>query len=92
MGRLGGEEFAIFLPNADRPGAAAVAERLRALVESQPLRSDQHTIPVTVSIGVALCTRGDSAETVLKRADGAMYLAKQNGCNRVEVAESPVPM
>ena len=92
MGRLGGEEFAIFLPNADGPGAEAVAERLLGLVESQPLRSDHHAIPVTVSIGVALCTRDDSAETVLKRADAAMYLAKQNGRNRVEVAESPVPM
>ena len=92
MGRLGGEEFAIFLLNADGPGAEAVAERLRALVESQPLRADHHAIPVTVSIGVALCTRGDSAETVLKRADAAMYLAKQNGRNRVEVVASPVPI
>ena len=92
MGRLGGEEFAIFLLNADGQGAEAVAERLRALVETQPLRSDHHAIPVTVSIGVALCTRGDSAETVLKRADAAMYLAKQNGRNRVEVVASPVPI
>ena len=50
------------------------------------------SVPVTVSIGVALCTRGDSAETVLKRADAAMYLAKQNGRNRVEVVASPVPI
>ena len=92
MGRLGGEEFAIFLLNADGQGAEAVAERLRALVETQPLRSDHHAIPVTVSIGVAPCTHGDSADTVLKRADAAMYLAKQNGRNRVEVAESPVPI
>ena len=88
MGRLGGEEFAIFLPNADGPGAAAVAERLRALVEAQSMdcttdaRAD---VRLTVSIGVVLCAAGESAEAVLQRADEAMYLAKQNGRNRVEL-------
>ena len=51
MGRLGGEEFAIFCPTPMGRGAEAVAERLRPLVETQPLRSDHHAIPVTVSIG-----------------------------------------
>jgi diguanylate cyclase (GGDEF)-like protein len=91
MGRLGGEEFAIFLPNADAPGALAVAERLRATVGGAPVDSDQQSIAMTVSIGVALCMRGDSAEAALKRADGAMYLAKQRGRNRVEMAESLLP-
>lgn len=92
MGRLGGEEFAIFLPAADGPGAAAVAERLRTSIASQPLNSDHQAIPLTVSIGVAVCIRGDTAEAVLKRADAAMYLAKQRGRNRVEVAEALVPV
>lgn len=90
MGRLGGEEFAIFLPNADAPGAQAVAERLRALVQAQPIPSGPQSIALTVSIGVALCVRGDSADAVLKRADTAMYLAKEKGRNRVEVAETPL--
>jgi diguanylate cyclase (GGDEF)-like protein len=90
MGRLGGEEFAIFLPNADSPGAQAVAERLRTLVQAQPVQSGPQSIALTVSIGMALCVRGDSADAVLKRADTAMYLAKQKGRNRVEVAETPL--
>ena len=88
MGRLGGEEFAIFLPGAELAGAAAVAERLRALVAAQPAPGTgdrQRGIPLTVSIGVALHAAGDTAGAVLQRADEAMYLAKQRGRNRVEV-------
>ncbi|KRD24219.1 diguanylate cyclase [Acidovorax sp. Root267] len=89
MGRLGGEEFAIFLPNASAGGALAVAERLRALVETQPAVTGQRPIPLTVSVGVTLCAHADSAGAALKRADEAMYLAKERGRNRVEVSEQP---
>jgi len=89
MGRLGGEEFAIFLPNAGAEGAHAVAERLRVLVESQPAAAGPQSIALTVSIGIALCGQGDSAGAVLQRADEAMYLAKQRGRNRVEMAAPP---
>ncbi|BEP91974.1 GGDEF domain-containing protein [Acidovorax sp. sif1233] len=95
MGRLGGEEFAIFLPNADGPGAAGVAERLRALVESEPMDAERRRVALTVSIGITLSTSGDSAEAVLQRADEAMYLAKARGRNRVEVValpDDPVPL
>lgn len=86
MGRLGGEEFGIFLPNADRAGALAVAERLRALVESTPAHAGAgQPVGLTVSIGVALAGPGDAPDTALQRADEAMYLAKQYGRNRVEV-------
>ena len=54
------------------------------------MQSGPQSIALTVSIGVAMCVRGDSADAVLKRADTAMYLAKQNGRNRVEVAETPL--
>lgn len=85
MGRIGGEEFAIFLPNADGAGAVAVAERLRALLQASPCTADAaRPIAVTVSVGVALTHVGDTAGTVLQRADEAMYLAKQRGRNRVE--------
>ncbi len=87
MGRLGGEEFAIFLPNANPAGALTVAERLRALVESQPLAAGPQSIPLTVSVGVTLCVRRDTAGAALQRADEAMYLAKERGRNRVELSE-----
>lgn len=90
MGRLGGEEFAIFLPNASAAGALAVAERLRALVEAQPVATGPQSIPLTVSVGVTLCAHGDAAGAALQRADEAMYLAKERGRNRVEVSEKIV--
>ena len=89
LGRLGGEEFAIFLPNAGGGGAIAVAERLRALVEAQPLVTDQRPIHLTVSVGVTLCADGDTADAALQRADEAMYLAKERGRNRVEMLVKP---
>ena len=91
MGRLGGEEFGIFLPHADGAGALAVAERLRALMESTPARAGAgQPVCVTVSIGVTLSGPADAPDTALQRADEAMYLAKQYGRNRVQmrVAES----
>ncbi len=91
MGRLGGEEFAIFLPNAGADGAQAVAERVRALVASTPTTAGTRPIPLTVSIGIALCDQGVSASAALQRADEAMYLAKQRGRNRVEVSDAAVP-
>ena len=94
MGRLGGEEFAIFLPNAGDAGGITAAERLRALIEANPLEVDQHQIGLTVSVGVAQCAGEESADAVLKRADKAMYLAKERGRNRVEILprESAVGM
>jgi len=89
MGRLGGEEFAIFLPNAGAGGAIAVAERLRAMVEAHPVVTEQRSIALTVSVGVTLCAGSESAGTALQRADEAMYLAKERGRNRVEMTVAP---
>ncbi|MGV3680604.1 MAG: GGDEF domain-containing protein [Acidovorax sp.] len=89
LGRLGGEEFAIALPNADHEGARTVAERLCALVAAQPAPTERSAIPITVSIGVTLSVPGEKPETVLQRADEAMYLAKERGRNRVEVLPAP---
>lgn len=86
MGRIGGEEFAIFLPNADDEGALAVAQRLRGSLASTPLlTASARAVSMTVSIGVALSQKGDTPELALQRADAAMYLAKQRGRNRVEM-------
>lgn len=84
MGRLGGEEFVIFLPNASSEGTLAVAERLRAQVASQPVLTDRGPINLTVSIGATQYLPGDSSDALLQRADDAMYLAKEHGRNRVE--------
>lgn len=90
-GRLGGEEFAILLPGADRWAAQAFAERLRARVETSPL-TDQpgitEPIPFSVSIGLTCLSPQDGdASPPLSRADRALYRAKANGRNRVEVAD-----
>lgn len=89
MGRLGGEEFAIFLPQVDGQGALFVAERLRETVQTHPMQVGHQSIPLTVSIGVALAAVGDSGQAVLQRADEAMYAAKERGRNRVEVLPEP---
>lgn len=89
MGRIGGEEFSIFLPTAGLADATAAAERLCAAVTAKPVTTAQGTIYVTVSIGVTLCAPGDSSEIALHRADQAMYLAKERGRNRVEIFQPP---
>jgi len=87
LGRLGGEEFAVLLPQTDGAGAYELAERIRVRVASQPIDYDGHTIPLTVSAGIALLEVTDPrADTVLIRADQALYRAKQRGRNRVESA------
>lgn len=86
IGRVGGEEFVIFLPNTGLEAAAGVAERLRALIESQPVAGPHGPIALTVSIGVTLIARGETQEAALQRVDEAMYRAKAKGRNRVELA------
>ena len=86
IGRVGGEEFVIFLPNTGLEAAAGVAERLRALIESQPVAGPHGPIALTVSIGVTLIAQGEAQEAALQRVDEAMYRAKAKGRNRVELA------
>lgn len=88
IGRMGGEEFAIFLPNTTFDDACVVAERLRTQLAAQPLNSTRGPISLTASIGVTLCGQGESTEIALGRADAAMYRAKEAGRNRVEVASA----
>ena len=86
IGRVGGEEFLIFLPNTGLEAAAGVAERLRALIEAQPVAGPHGPIALTVSIGVTLIAQGEAQEAALQRVDEAMYRAKAKGRNRVELA------
>lgn len=83
--RFGGEEFLIVMPETGVQDAADTAERLRAAITS--LTAVDVPVQVTVSFGVAELTRWDTEYTLLKRVDMALYQAKENGRNRVEVAE-----
>jgi two-component system cell cycle response regulator len=86
-GRYGGEELIVLLPQTEIDGAASLAERIRAGVESSPCESGEGTrLPVTVSIGVAQLERGQDARRLVARADAALYEAKGAGRNRVECA------
>ncbi len=87
--RYGGEEFVLVMPDTSAETAAAVAERLRMTIEQEPFRLSDGGVPlqVTASIGIAsLLPQGDAAETLLKRADNALYEAKRAGRNRVVAA------
>lgn len=88
--RLGGEEFAILLPETDQEGARTTAERLRTAIAEIDIDASDTPLYVTVSIGIAHLSESDSGlETVMKRADGAMYEAKRQGRNRVITAAMP---
>ena len=83
LGRLGGEEFVVVLPEADQAAAHASAERLRVAVENAEFSTRHQSIPLRVSIGIALIGDGDDFASMLHRADQAMYAAKRAGRNRV---------
>jgi diguanylate cyclase (GGDEF)-like protein len=80
--RVGGEEFAILL-EADASVAASVAESLRAAVAAHAFRHASTDIPITISLGVALATPTEDAQSLYRRADANLYAAKNSGRNRV---------
>ncbi len=85
--RYGGEEFVILLANTPGPAAAEVAEKIRAAVETHAFIYEGKRLPITSSMGVAeLSSDVESASTLLKSADKALYSAKEGGRNRVVVA------
>jgi ammonium transporter, Amt family len=85
-GRLGGEEFALLLPETDLDGARSGAERLRRSLEERDLAlSDGHVERVTASFGVAQLEAGQSGDELLRAADAALYRAKAEGKNRVSL-------
>lgn len=83
--RFGGEEFVILLPDTDMNGAYTIAEKIRVRIEEQVLNlATQERISISVSLGVAeFQAQSDSSlDDIIKKADGAMYRAKQSGKNR----------
>lgn len=91
IARYGGEEFVVFVDNVDSKTAVMVAERLKKAISDVVVYSDDK-VPVTfsVSIGVAVSGISDNVSVMIKMADDAMYMAKQNGRNRVEIYDKEI--
>ncbi|HEX3535828.1 MAG TPA: PleD family two-component system response regulator [Stellaceae bacterium] len=93
VARFGGEEFVVVMPETNLAGAEVVAERLRLAIARAPFRlpSSGEQVPITISIGVAAAESAeDGVDAMLKRADEALYTAKNGGRDRV-VALSATP-
>lgn len=89
VARYGGEEFALLLPETDLAGAKVVAERYRRRIEDTTITVGEHTINLTASLGVSCCPHDEvnSIDDLIRLADDALYVAKQEGRNRVVFAE-----
>ena len=92
--RLGGEEFAVVLPQTDLEGGAIVAEKIRHAIAADPVPTAAGAVDVTVSVGVsgiaAFADRGAvTVEQILRRADDCLYSSKHNGRNRVTLDVKP---
>jgi diguanylate cyclase (GGDEF)-like protein len=90
IGRLGGEEFAAIIPG-NAAEAAMVANRVRLAFQAVGVKISGHQIGATVSIGVASMLAPVEIDILLARADAALYRAKANGRNRVEIADAGAP-
>ena len=91
VARYGGEEFAVVLPNTTLPQAAAVAEKLRAIVGASDIvkrSTSEHLGRVTVSIGVAELGAADTPQSLIASADACLYRAKREGRNRTVLADA----
>ncbi|MCL2912364.1 GGDEF domain-containing protein [Shewanella corallii] len=84
--RIGGEEFAVFLPEACMEEATRVAERIRCIIDASPVIVGELIMPVTISAGITVLASDDDVSQVLTRADKALYQAKSLGRNQVRRA------
>ncbi len=85
--RYGGEEFVVVLNKTDLPGAKITAERLRTTISGLSCIYDHTDISITISVGVATLIPGETKDEFLKRADKALYMAKENGRNQIQAAD-----
>jgi diguanylate cyclase (GGDEF)-like protein len=89
LGRYGGDEFSILLPETDLRTARAIARRLRQGIADNPISTDDGLLSITISQGIAIANEEmPNLEALLNLADAAMYAAKQGGRDRVEVGET----
>lgn len=91
LARYGGEEFVVILRGIEGEGAIHLAERVRTAVEEEPMLFEGHSIPSTISIGVATFkgTNFDSPKSLIDSADQFLYAAKESGRNRVKAEGYP---
>ena len=86
LGRIGGEEFAVLLPETSQKSALAIGERIRSTIENTTIKFLTHEIHLTASIGIASNdTVDDSLERLMSQADKNLYVAKNNGRNLVHI-------
>jgi two-component system cell cycle response regulator len=81
--RVGGEEFAVLLPNADHAAGLTRAEHIRGVVAAEAVQFQGRRVPVTISLGVAELGQGETSAEVYRRADQRLYASKHAGRNRV---------
>jgi len=86
IARFGGEEFAVILSDTETAELEAVGERLIEAIRALTIDYEGNTLQVTCSIGLTVCRPDDSPETVLRRADRALYDAKEAGRDRIKIA------
>jgi len=93
VSRFGGEEFIILMPKTSLEGGAVFAERLRKLIMEEKFIVGSITLQITCSFGVSLLSvnDGQDSENYYFLADKSLYMAKQSGKNRVEIAEGSLP-
>lgn len=84
IARFGGEEFVLLLPTTPMDEGLALLERLRESIEQCPFHFKGERVTVTVSMGITAFSQGERSDVVLKRADQALYRAKDEGRNRIE--------
>lgn len=90
VGRFGGEEFVVITPGVKKGDAGPVYERFRAAVADKAIVTKACEIPVTLSIGVAVCGRSAKVDELLAAADAALYQAKNGGRNRVCLTDTKI--
>jgi diguanylate cyclase (GGDEF)-like protein len=91
LARIGGEEFSLILPGTDLESATRIADDLRDLVDSSPIRVEGNSMPMTASFGVATISRKDTClADIVVRADRALYRSKRAGRNRVDLESSQI--
>ena len=89
VGRIGGEEFSVFLPGTDANKTQLVAERIRAAVSTVEFYPAGSRCDLSVSVGGAIYDRQATFSDLFRQADQRLYAAKQNGRNRVEIHSAP---
>ena len=90
LGRYGGEEFVLLITDLDLTEARKLMERIRENMEQSSIYYDGNELKITCSIGLAQFTENDTLETSIKKADEALYKAKNSGRNQVQIAEPPL--